>query len=52
MKLGKKSVRSERMKSVEREFGVAEMALAELEVALVMDSALLTAGVTVHRVNA
>lgn len=44
MKLGKKSDRSERMKSVEREYGVAEMALAELEVALVKNSALLTAG--------
>ena len=44
MKPGKKTDRSERMKSVEREYQVAEMARAALEEALTRDSGLLTAG--------
>ena len=48
MKPGKKTDRSERMKSVEREYQVAEMARAVLEEALIQDSGLLTAkGLTV-----
>ena len=48
MKPGKRTDRSERMKSVEREYEVAEVALAALEEALVEHSGLLTAqGLTV-----
>ena len=48
MKPGKKMERSERMKSVEREYGVAEMARLTLEEALTRDSGLLTGqGLTV-----
>ena len=48
MKPGKKSDRAERMKSVEREYQVAEMARAALEEALSKHSGLLTAsGLTV-----
>ena len=43
MKPGKKTDRSERMKSVEREHAVAEMARAALEKALIQHSGLLTA---------
>jgi hypothetical protein len=43
VKPGKKTDRSERMKSVEREYGVAEMARAALEEALSQHSGLLTA---------
>ena len=42
MKPGKKTERSERMKAVEREYGVAEMASLALEEALTRDSGLLT----------
>jgi hypothetical protein len=42
MKPGKKADRSERMKSVEREYLVAEMARAVLEDALSHDSGLLS----------
>jgi hypothetical protein len=48
VKPGKKTDRSERMKSVEREYGVAETARAALEEALTQHSGLLTAkGLTV-----
>ena len=48
MKPGKKTDRAERMKSVEREYQIAEMARAALEDALVKHSGLLTArGLTV-----
>lgn len=43
MKPGKKTERSERMKSVEREYQIAETALAALEEALTQHSGLLTA---------
>lgn len=44
MKLGKKADRSDRMKAVEREYLVAEMARHALEEALTRHSGLLTAG--------
>ncbi len=43
MKPGRKTDRAERMKSVEREYEVAEMARAALEEALNLNSGLLTA---------